>query len=95
MRRWHQEREIMLRRWRQELAKHEGLRPARVSIPPDGDAETCHCYRGMGFMGKRRPFGCGRPHCLLCHRDKLGDGAVRQRDFARELAHEWLAAGGW
>jgi hypothetical protein len=95
MRRWHQEREIMLRRWRQELAKHEGMPLARVSVPPDVAVDTCHCYRGMGFMRKLRPFDCGRPHCLLCHRDKLLDGTARQRDVARELAHEWLATGGW
>jgi hypothetical protein len=92
MRRWHQEREIMLRRWRQELAKHEEVPLARVSIPLDSDADTCRSYRGMGFM--RRPFGCGRPHCLLCHRDKLLARAARQRALARELDHEWVAAGG-
>jgi hypothetical protein len=95
MRRWHQEREIMLHRWRQELSKHQGLAPARVSVPPASASDACHCYCGMGFMRKRRPFGCGRPHCLLCHRDKLVARAARRRELARELDHEWLATGGW
>lgn len=78
MRRWHAERDLMFRRWRQELANHsrrmggdgdypdEGLAPPSCAVDVD-----CHCANGIGTMRKIRPYGCGRARCHICHGDKL------------------------
>lgn len=75
MRRWHQERNLMLRRWRQELANHSseyGQKYAHCYLAPPADANGvgCHCSRGIGVMRKTRPYGCGNPRCGICHYDK-------------------------
>jgi hypothetical protein len=62
MKRWHVERPLMLRRWQLEKEKHTD----NGEIVGD-----CHCLRGPGFMRKRRPYGCHRPRCKLCHWEKL------------------------
>lgn len=95
MRRWHEERALMLRRWREEIALHEEALPKRVTVPPDAEPDACHCYRGMGFLRKHAPSGCGRARCGLCHWEKLYDRARRQRERSRALTHEWDATGGW
>lgn len=77
MKRWHEERNLMLRRWREEIHNHADDRwqkgsYRRAPIPPtvcNGD-EPCHCFRGPGFMRKQRPHGCSRPRCGICHGDK-------------------------
>ena len=71
MRRWHAERNLMLRRWRQELANHSRDYP-RCFLAPPGDAAGvgCHCANGIGTMRKHRPFGCERPRCGLCKLEK-------------------------
>lgn len=73
MRRWHEDRNLMLRRWREEIAKHEfedypycSLAP----IPAEKKDDVCHCYRGMGFLRKKSPHDCGNPRCMVCHLDK-------------------------
>jgi hypothetical protein len=44
-----------------------------VPVPPPAcDIDTCHCFLGMGFFRKRKPFDCGNPRCGLCHLDKFG-----------------------
>lgn len=64
MKRWHEELPLMRKRWRSEQEKH---RDKTFSVFDS----TCHCLRGPGFMRKRRPHGCGRPRCWLCHYSKL------------------------
>jgi hypothetical protein len=62
----------MIKRWRQEIAKHEFPKYPYLSeapVPPDGE-EKCHCYLGPGFMRKRRPYGCTVPRCGICHYEK-------------------------
>lgn len=73
MKRWHEDRDLMLRRWREEIAKHEmdiysycSLAP----VPPEADIDSCHCYKGMGFLRKKKPHDCGNPKCMVCHFDK-------------------------
>lgn len=73
MRRWHEDRDLMLRRWREEIAKHEfpdypwcSLAP----IPAEKNDDICHCYRGMGFLRKKSVHGCANPRCMVCHLDK-------------------------
>lgn len=72
----------MLRRWREEIWKHEydyrceNLRGGLAPLPPTPDLcgtglEPCHCYRGMGFMRKRRPLDCGKTRCGSCHYEKF------------------------
>jgi hypothetical protein len=78
MHRWHAERNLMLRRWRQELANHgDGVRESKnfwrfptsylapPSLAPDVD---CHCARGIGTMRKTDPHDCGRPRCGCCQK---------------------------
>lgn len=77
MQRWHSSREraLMLRRWRQEISIHEysgsnSRSPFALSpVPPTG-TEKCHCYKGMGFLRKRKPLDCGKSRCLTCHFEK-------------------------
>ena len=86
MRRWHAERELMLRRWRNEIAAHGGHSGWRLKgrhsfngwleapvPPPACDLDTCHCFLGPGFFRKRKPFDCGNPRCELCHSGKWDD----------------------
>jgi hypothetical protein len=62
MKRWQEDLPLMLRRWDEEKRKHCEI----------GDVGgECHCFRGPGFMRKRRPYGCTRPRCMLCHAEKL------------------------
>lgn len=88
MRRWHAERELMLRRWRQEIADHEDYPYCALApIPPSQCDMKCHCYLGPGFMRKNRPYGCGRARCMLCHYDKLcvPRRAQEKRAWQREV----------
>lgn len=78
MRRWAEERPLMLRRWRQELANHgrwhggDGDYPWEGLAPPSCAADVdCHCANGIGTMRKNRPYGCSQPRCWLCHYDKF------------------------
>ncbi len=81
MRRWHapRERAITLRRWREEIAKHEDVWFGQAALPPAADADACHCYRGMGFLRKRKPYDCGNPRCGVCHGDKFFATKARAR----------------
>lgn len=91
MKRWHEERELMLRRWRMEVAKHEGgLTEAMAPVPPTGE-EKCHCYRGMGTMRKQRPYGCHRARCGLCKPHKRWPAHTRGRDKRKSIedSSEW------
>lgn len=74
MRRWHEDRGLMLRRWRQEIALHESDKYSYSSlapIPPIYAEGNCHCYKGMGFLRKSTPYGCGKPRCIMCHYSKI------------------------
>lgn len=89
MRRWHSERNLMLRRWRHEIAIHGGhdgwqLPPftsgvgLAAPLPPlTCDAPPCHCFAGPNFFRKRKPLDCGRPRCGTCHYEKFYVGKDR------------------
>ena len=97
MRRWHVEREIMLRRWRNEIADHGGHSGWRLNgwtgnswleapvPPPACDLDTCHCFRGVGYFRKRKPFDCGSPQCGLCHYGKWIHNRQNERRAAIEF----------
>ena len=89
MRRWQQDRERMIRRWRIEIAKHEQYPHMALAVaPPDHcDTDDCHCYRGMGYFRKRHPFDCGKTRCGLCHWYKHfpGSGRANRRRAAIEF----------
>lgn len=78
MRRFQEERALMLRRWRMELGNHTGgiLDPVKSAgeewLAPPGNAcdVDCHCASGFGTMRKHRPYGCDRARCNLCHYGK-------------------------
>ena len=85
MKRWHAERALMLRRWRQEKAKHAEF------------GQDCHCLRGPGFMRKRRAHDSHGPnqHCFVCELERNERRAERRRlrysarDVIRqELSHD-------
>lgn len=93
MKRWHspRERAIMLRRWREEITNHEDPFHERPwpALPPIGE-EQCHCYRGMGFVRKKKPGDCGKARCGVCHFGKWGPkgrgNALRQAIELEERA---------
>lgn len=97
MRRWHEERDLMLRRWRQELGNHTGgvLDPVKSAgmeweAPPAmACGIDCHCARGIGTMRKNRPYGCS---CWMCkldkHYDKWGRGGRRRAAIQFDLEAE-------
>jgi hypothetical protein len=104
MRRWHADRERMLRRWRLEIALHgghDGWRPSGfrgvgeyAPLPPvydRCDGKVCHCFRGMGYFRKRHPLDCGK-RCFLCHGSKLLGyskyGEVRSNERRRVIREE-------
>lgn len=66
MRRWHEEKDLMFRRWKQEMRKHG----YDWRNPPVG-RDACHCAAGIGSMRKKRPFDCGVVQCSICHEDKF------------------------
>jgi len=101
----------MLRRWRIEIALHEGSfntitgysHVALAPVPPQ-DFEVwasmlrcgvCHCYRGMGFMRKRRPLGCNRVRCAFCCYEKNVLPKARATKLRAAIGYEWEATGGW
>jgi hypothetical protein len=111
MKRWHLERDRMLRRWRIEIALHEGSAgtirgyswTALAPVPPQ-DCEVwetitrghlCHCYRGMGFLRKSRPLGCNRVRCAFCCYEKNVLPKARAAKLRAALSYEWEAGGGW
>jgi len=67
MKRWHEDRDLMLRRWRMELGNHVGgfLGPVKYAgatwqAPPVmACGIKCHCARGIGTMRKQRPYDGG------------------------------------
>lgn len=92
MKRWRSERALMLRRWRQEIAKHEGRHSGEAPLPPSGD-HLCHCYRGAGFLRKRRPHGCGRPRCGICKWGKYYLPKARATKKHEAIRFDLLASG--
>ncbi|HYZ76203.1 MAG TPA: hypothetical protein VE596_02405 [Gaiellaceae bacterium] len=96
MKRWHQERALMLRRWREEIYKHEwdftGGSYGLAVIPPQALDEPCHCYRGPGFLRKRTAHGgCGR--CGVCKPHKVCPPSrrhARERAIRQELVDAQL-----
>lgn len=69
MRRWHEERSLMLRRWKMEMRLH-GY-DWRNPPDPKCDRNACHCAAGIGSMRKKKPLDCGNPRCGVCHGDKF------------------------
>ena len=86
------ERAIMLRRWREEIALHERSEFGWSPLPPAGD-DLCHCYRGMGFLRKRKPLDCGRPRCGLCHDEKFHTPKAREARRRAAIEFELDACG--
>lgn len=85
MKRFTEERPLMVRRWRDEVEKHRD----RVT----GEVQSgCHCLRGPGFMRKRRPYGRCAPskHCPSCeiarHEERKAVKRRRAEDRAASAA---------
>ena len=77
MRRWHQERPLMLKRWAEEKRKHleDDLRWGGAQ----DSFEHCHCSAGPGLMRKARPWDRPTRHGVWLHREHL-----KERDRSRE-----------
>ena len=96
MRRWHEDRDLMLGRWRQEIANHErGFAFPVAGVPPEPDPAACHCYRGMGVVRESRATGCGHTLCGLCHPHKRWPAHRRRAQTVAAVTYEWDASGGW
>ena len=91
MKRWHEERALMFRRWKMEMEKHgyDWRNPPRPSCAPSkqGVRGVCHCAAGIGSMRKRRPYDCGKARCGLCHWEKFYD--LKDRYNKRREAISW------
>jgi hypothetical protein len=85
VKRWHEDRDLMLTRMKLERAKH--------GVGPDvRDASICHCLLGIGVVRKRKPYGCRRPRCGLCHPDKLFTPKARAATRRRAIDFDLRAA---
>jgi hypothetical protein len=79
MRRWHQERNLARREWKQHrlihvefnLSRGIGDGPSQRSPGSDLRAVECACDEQMGRFRKKRAYDCGTPRCRLCHGDKF------------------------
>ena len=71
MQRWHRERHIARRNWRDR---------ARL-LDSDLD-QSLDRDRQLGRFRKRNGLDCGRARCLLCHGDKLLDRRTRDECLA-------------
>lgn len=107
MRRWHAERDLMLRRWKNEIADHGGHAGYHVGevtsfgflgnswlevpIPPVVCEDSCHCFAGPGFFRKRKPFDCGKSRCLICHSDKFWEAKNRHNGKRKAVEFELRA----
>lgn len=86
MRRWHEERSLMIRRMRMEREKHGVGWDVR-------DGEICHCLLGIGFVRKRRPYDCGNPRCGLCHFEKFWTPKARATKQRQAIEFDLAASG--
>ena len=88
MRRWHQERSLMLRRWENEKRKHQW--DDRLWGGAQDSFERCHCSAGPGLMRKARPWD-RRSHDLRWyysfHRQEVAhSNKERRRQDQQEIA---------
>lgn len=89
MYRWHNERSLMLRRWKEEMGSHR----YDWRNPPT-DPNACHCAQGIGSMRKRTPQGCGNPRCGICHYEKFFLPKARATKKRAAISYEREAEGG-
>lgn len=81
MKRFHLERSLMIKRWRQEWHNH------------GRDFGDCHCGRGIGTMRKHRPQeGHSSKNCRVCALARLL--ARQQRRKRRYAAKYYILDGG-
>jgi hypothetical protein len=75
----------MLSRMKLEREKH--------GVAPDVmDGDVCRCLLGIGFVRKRRPYGCGKPRCLVCHGEKYLEPKARANKNRAAIDYELTAA---
>ena len=91
MKRWHEERSLMLRRWKFEMELH-GY-DWRNPPDPKCDKWACHCASGIGSMRKQRPldgagFWRGYCKCDWCTR-RFRTKGVRRRVRQAAINDEW------
>lgn len=91
MRRWHSERELMLKRWRQELGNHVYAAGMTWQAPPVmACGIECHCARGIGTMRKQRPYGGYGWNKWDKHFDHKKRGNARREAIRFEQGQHWM-----
>lgn len=75
MRRYHVERHITDRNWRNHIRSHQQSNLARGVSP---DKIDCLCDQQRGRFRKRDAHDCGKTRCFVCHCDKILDYKTRQ-----------------
>lgn len=101
MKRWAMERDLMMRRWRQELATHGthaegskwywGMPTERLAPPSLACNVACHCANGIGTMRNQRPYGCPTVRCGLCHPHKKWPKRTKRRERKDAIAKDLAA----
>lgn len=85
MRRWHADRRVTIREWREHRRNHVRSNlerwPARIGRDPD--EVDCECDEQVGRFRKTDAYDCGRPRCGVCHGEKFyGKGRRRCEELA-------------
>lgn len=71
MRRWHQEKKISYRNWRNHIRMHINSNKTnsnRIGIDPY--KIDCECDNQIGRFRKKDAYDCGRSQCICCHYNK-------------------------
>lgn len=65
MKRWHKDKNLMSKRWKEEIDNHTD--PTFNTVE-----QGCTCLRGKGTMRKRRPHDRCAPsaHCACCEMER-------------------------
>ncbi len=88
MKRWHAERNLMLRRWRQRLAMvSDGYSHMALAPPSEAPGRWERHQKGIGAHRSRKPLDCGHPRCGCCHGEKFY--APKARAAKRRAAIEY------
>jgi hypothetical protein len=73
MRRWHAEKKIAYRNWRNHRRLHiksnlDNQYPDRIGCDPY--EVDCECDNQIGRYRKKDAYDCGKPLCICCHYNK-------------------------
>lgn len=76
MKRWHEEKHITYRNWRNHIDIHRESNKSRGISPDD---INCICDYQTGRFRKKDAYDCGKSGCFVCHSDKaLGEKSHKE-----------------